>query len=366
MFEAKIRELAARKDSVGPFLSLYIDTARADESQRDRIRLFVKNELHKIRDSIGGNGQQEAVDRALKTIENYVEKVRPDARGLALFSCPGDGFFEAVELPVPVRSEVVIGTRPHLRQLTELRQRYPRVVIVLVDAKSARLYELEFGKILKEIDLENPTLPRNHDQGGWSQANLQRHVQDQIDRHHKEVADVLARIVDQHRVSAVIVSGQERNVANFREFLPKRIDEKVIGTLHLDGKSSSVDEIAAACSAIVATDRGAHLTTRLDSLFQNGKGAFGSEKTIDAFNQRRVDTLFITPLAEGTGWKCRSCAIIGLHVPLGCPSCGSEVTTVNLVDEFISAAELEDAHVEYLPESTLVDRHGGVAALLRF
>ncbi|HVT04851.1 MAG TPA: Vms1/Ankzf1 family peptidyl-tRNA hydrolase [Thermoanaerobaculia bacterium] len=366
MFETQIRTLAARADSKGPFLSLYIDTFRADESQRDRVRLFVKNELHKIKESIGGNGQQEPIDRALKSIEGYIEQVRPDSRGVALFACPGDGFFEAVELPVPVRPEVSIGSRPNLRQLTELRQRYPRVVLCIVDAKSARLFELEFGTILNELDLENPALPRKHDQGSWSQANLQRHVQDHIDRHHKEVAELLARLVDQHRVPAVILSGQERSIANFREFLPKRIDEKVIGTLHLDGKSSSGDDMASACAGLVAANRGATLAVRLDALFLNGKGALGCEKTIDAFNQRRVDTLFIAPRAEGKAWKCSSCAVMGLHVPLGCPSCGADVMTVNLVDELVSAAALEDAHVEYLPEATLVDRHEGVAALLRF
>ena len=95
------------------------------------------------------------------------------------------------------------------------------------DAKSARLFELEFGRILSEIDFSDPDMPRRHDQGGWSQANLQRHVQDHIDRHHQEVADMLTRLVDEGRVHDIVVSGQDRNLANFRSHLPKRVDEKV-------------------------------------------------------------------------------------------------------------------------------------------
>jgi peptide subunit release factor 1 (eRF1) len=367
MYENKIRQLAARKPTKAPVVSLYIDTVRNDESQRDRIRLFLKNELNKLRDVLGGSSQADAaIEKTIHAIETEVaNSLAPETRGMAIFTSPQESFFETVQLPVPVRPEVTIGSRPHLRQLMELRYRYPRVVVAMVDAKSGRLFMLEFGKILTEFDLENPDLPRRHDQGGWSQANMQRHVRDHIDRHEKEVAEALARIVDRQRIETVILSGQERNRANFRSFLPKRVEEKIIGTLQLDIKSSP-EEVVAACRHIVDERRSKSSADRVGALRNNGRTALGLAAVLDAANQKRLENLYISSNAQMRGWRCANCAMLGVQMPLGCPSCGSEVHTVDVIDELISAAELEDASVECVSEVTVLDQHEGVGATLRF
>ena len=217
MINEQIKSLASYQGNDEAFLTLYLDTSRGNESQRDRIRLFLKDELRRVRDAFSGNGHGEEIERGIRAIEQFIEQsVDPSTRGIAVFSCPARDLFVPIQLPVPVEPRLSIGNRPHLRPLTTLRQTYPQVVLAMVDAKSARLFELEFGQILHEIDLENPDVPRKHDQGGWSQANLQRHVQDHIDRHHKEVAEKLTRLVDNGRYTSVILSGQDRNLANFR------------------------------------------------------------------------------------------------------------------------------------------------------
>lgn len=371
MLEQQLHHLAVRADSTGPFLSLYIDTNRNDESQKDRIRVWMKDEARLIRQAIGGNGDLEtSVQKGISQIQSYLEdSLEPATRGLAVFVCPSEDVFIPMQLPVPVPPQLKIGTRPHLRPLIELRQSYPLVLVAMVDGKSARLFELEFGRVLFELDLEDPDMPRRHDQGGWSQANMQRHVQDHVNRHHKEVAETLARLVDQGRVRAVILSGQERNVANFRHFLPKRVDERVIGTLRLDIRSTA-EEITTAAQRLIHETQNVSVADRLESVEEaaqkNGRGALGFEAVIEAINQRRVDTVFLSRDAQAQGWKCTGCSMIGLAIPLGCPVCGRPVVTVDLVEEIISAAEKEDAKIEFVNPGSLLDRYEGIAAALRF
>ncbi len=364
MIQSHIKQLASRPDSHGPFVTLYIDTARVDEAQKDRIRLFVKNEAQHIRESIGEKGN--GLDQAIRQIEDYVENsLEPETRGLAIFAAPHEEFFASLQLPVAVRPQLAIGNRPHLRQLAELRQSYPSAALAMIDAKSARLFVLGFGRILDEIDLENPEIPKKHDQGGWSQSNLQRHTEEVIDRHHQRVAEVLTKIVDQGGFEGgVVLSGQERAVSNFRSFLAKRIDEVVIGTLHLDIRSSTA-EVNEACNQLLKEHARRRSVEKVASL-ESGKGALGFAKVVTALNERRVAHLFVSTSASGSGWKCSACGVMGLVVPLGCPACGESVRSCDLVEAVIAAAELEQAEIDTVDTGTIIDRHDGVGALLRF
>jgi peptide chain release factor subunit 1 len=364
MIQSHIKQLATRPDSQGPFVTLYIDTARVDEAQKDRIRLFVKNEAHNLRESLGEKGN--GLDTAIRQIESYVENsLEPDTRGLAIFAAPHEDFFASLQLPVAVRPQLSIGSRPHLRQLAELRQSYPTAALAMIDAKWARLFVLGFGRILDEIDLENPEVPKKHDQGGWSQANLQRHTEEVIDRHHQKVAEVLTKLFDQGGFSGgVILSGQERNVANFRGFLPKRVEEMVIGVLHLDIRSSAND-VADACNELIREYTRTQTADRVATL-ESARGALGFNKVLAALNERKVAHLFVSSKAKGRGWKCTACGILGLEVPLGCPACGESVRTCDLVEAMIAEAEVEHAEIDTVETETILDRYDGVGVLLRF
>lgn len=370
MLENSLRELAAHESS-SPFLTLYLDTQRGDDSRKDQLRVFLKNETQRIRETLEGNGHDSALDKGIRQIESWMENdLRPDTRGVAIFACPSDDVFIPIQLPVAPRPELAIGTRPHLRQLAAIHRRNPRVLLTMVDAKYARLFALEFGRVSGEIDLADPDMPRRHDQGGWSQANMQRHVQDHIDRHHKEVAETLTRMVEKGEFGHVILSGQERNLANFRGFLPKRVDEKVIGTLHLDIRTSE-EEMAAACSGMLDAAHLIRVRERLGALEEaaasTGRGALGYLGVLEAVNQRKLAQLFLSDNATARGWRCTSCGTLGQSIPVGCPICGESVVTVELVEEFIAAAEREDAIVDFVaPGTSIIDNAGGVGALLRF
>lgn len=370
MLERNLRELAAR-ESTGPFLSLYLDTRRGDVAQKDRIRVLLKNEKQKIRESLEGNGQDEALEKGIRQIESWIENdLQPATRGVAIFSCPSDQVFIPLELPVAVEPELSIGSRPHLRQLEAIRRRNPDVALAIVDGKFARLFQVQFGRVGGEIDLTNPDLPRRHDQGGWSQANMQRHVQDHIDRHHKEVAESLTRLVELGEFQHVIISGQERNLANFRSFLPARVEEKIIGALSFDIRSSE-EELSEACRRVTEQFQNRDLQRRLVALSEaalsGGKGALGVAPVLDAANQRRLMSLFLSETFSHRGWRCKSCGTLGESIPVGCPACGEGVETVELADELISAAELEDATVDMVPAGhTVLEDSQGVGALLRY
>lgn len=373
MIHELVSRLAAREDGKGIFVSLYLDTTGGDGARKEKFRILVKQEVQQLRDALGNGSGQDAEaamigvsDRILRYID---EELEPATRGVAIFAAPGEELFEAIQLRVPVETSLRIDSRPHLRQLIAIREKHPHVIVFMADARSARIHRIEMGEIIETVTLEDETVPGRSDQGGWSQANFQRHVQDHIDHHHKSAAERLARMVEQRAPEAVLLAGQDRNVANVESFLPARVAERLLDPLHLDMRASG-EEIIEAAEKRVGERRSDELSSQIDQIealaSAEGRAAVGFANVLRAANERRIDRLLVAGEAGGLGWKCSNCSMIGEKIPLGCPSCGEGVVTVDLIEQLISSVHADNARVSFSDSHEVLDRHDGVAALLRF
>ena len=369
-------QLAGRTESSGPFLTLYLDTKGGDGSQKDRIRILMKQEIQRVRDALNRengsseNGKEKLIERGIREIESFLsESLSAETNGVAIFSSPDEEFFLPLELDVTVKPELFIGSRPHLKQLAMLRHRHPHILAAMVDAKNGRLCDIRLGRIVEETSIDDPDVPRKTDQGGWSQANIQRHIQDHVNHHQKNVAEGLVRMFDQRKPEAVVLVGQERNLANFEQYLPKRVLDARIGTIHLDIRAPH-DEIVSESERVVLEHRNAVTHERLGEIAtlaeKNGRATLGWNGVVRAVNERKLEHLVIRNDVHARGWKCRNCAMIGHSVPLGCPSCGGTVLTVDLVEQFISAATSENAAISFTTDPSVLDEYDGVGAFLRF
>jgi hypothetical protein len=65
---ARITELARLGPAPGPVVSVYLDTRWSDEQQRERVRVFVKNEAGRARD-------HPAVAEDLEWVQDQVERL---------------------------------------------------------------------------------------------------------------------------------------------------------------------------------------------------------------------------------------------------------------------------------------------------
>ena len=72
-------------------------------------------------------------------------------------------------------------------------------------------------------------LPGRHDQGGWSQARFQRHIEKLVAEHLKEVAEELDRRVRTMRSPKVIVVSSEETRAEFEELVSSETKSAIVG-----------------------------------------------------------------------------------------------------------------------------------------
>lgn len=368
-FDERIDQLAATSESDSPVVSLYLDTAGGDGAQRDRVRIMTKHELQRLRDALDGSQSRldaESVEEAVQRVEEFLrDQIEPSTRGVAVFARADGSLFEAIELTIPVRSELFIGSRPHVRQLFEIREERPRLLVALVDTRSARICEIEIGAVAREETLTNEWNDRSEDEETLSPSQQEDHLRHFL----RDVATRLDELVRRVDPQGVILSAQEKTRALLQDALTQPVSQLLLDPLHLDIRSSH-DEVIEKCESHWHLQNETLLYGEVDQLEAlaggDGRAAVGFTSVIRAANERRLDRILITDEANGRGWKCPNCSMFGEKIPLGCPSCGSDVVTVDLIEQLISAARSERAGVKMPKKSAVLGRHDGVAAFLRF
>ena len=69
---------------------------------------------------------------------------------------------------------------------------------------------------------------------------------------------------------------------------------------------------------------------------------------------------------QDVGWKCFQCGVLGLKVPLGCPTCGGPVDAVELGEELVRGTLATDGQIAVVADHAGLRAEGGVAARLRY
>jgi predicted RNase H-like nuclease (RuvC/YqgF family) len=86
--------------------------------------------------------------------------------------------------------------------------RSTRYAAVLADTNFARILVIATGAVVDAREVTG-VKTRRTDQGGWSQARFQRHIENFHLHHAKEVVEALARIVQQEGIEHVLLAGDE-------------------------------------------------------------------------------------------------------------------------------------------------------------
>src|SRR5207237_4961962 len=95
----------------------------------------------------------------------------------------------------PFQNAFLVSTRPLIRQLAVFLDGHEAVCAVLVDSRSARIFEISLTEAVHESGVESD-VPRDMkvpEPQGFGDLKYQRDVRGHVDDHFKEVADHLGR-----------------------------------------------------------------------------------------------------------------------------------------------------------------------------
>lgn len=343
-----MRRLAEATSTEAPIISCYVDARPEAHGERPGER----NDLTLVRDRLDAiqaelephTDARESFDRDRARIEELLAGDELNAvNGVAVFACERIGLWEAVGAEAEFDTQVVAGPTVELFQLARLLDDQVSAVVAVVDTSSCRLFVTRRGGLRERRGPEESSDEhRRHDQGGWSQARFQRHVDVQDKRFAQEAAAALDRLVRRERPSHVILAGDERAMSALEPELTEEVRKLVDQVERIDIRAS-LDEVREDVLPILSALEEADGQDAADRALAGWRagdlGVVGVNATMAALERGQVDELVIDETVS---------------------------TDEELRAELIRQASLTDAHVEVLRDHPGLARHEGVAATLRF
>lgn len=363
-----LRTLAAYSGNGDPVTSCYLDV---DGSRLTRRRDVADQLARLIREGRAKAEGRECILQDLRLIEDYVKGSidRSRTRGVALFSSSSNQFWRAIELPVPVRDQLVINQSPAIRQLEAVLDEYEPFAVVLVDRQHARLVVLQLGEVVEVRELFEE-LPRGSDAlRGFDKGKVMDHVAELAHQHLRHAAEVAFEALKDISFGRLILAATDEVAAEIEPLLHPYLRDRLEARCTLP-VNASLDEIRSAALVVEATierRKEREMVDRLrDAAGSGNRGVVGLVPTLEALAQRSVDTLVISESVTIAGWRCGGCRMLA---PVGkkCPLCGDEMHAVDdLLEEAIEEAQLQSCRVEICAENADLDVLGGIGALLRY
>jgi peptide subunit release factor 1 (eRF1) len=369
---ARLVELSGLRDPAGGVVSAYLDTGWHDEHQRDRIRVFVKNERRRL----AAAGPPAAAPDDLAWVEAQTEALvaqtlAPGAGGAALFACRAIGLREVHPVPGPLACALVVGDRPFLRPLADVVEGHPPAVVVFVDGRSARLVPLGVERPGGEVRLESD-VPGHHRRGGWAllaESRYRRHIDERRGRHLDAVADAVAAAVGDARDGVLVLAGEPGTVADLRRHLAAGLQARVRAELtagHHEPAATLAARATEALARAAAAAEGATLDDLLVEAAKGGRAVAGLTATLEAVARGAVHRLYLARTFRATGTECPHCGVIQAGDGARCRLCGRATAPVELGEAMIARVLDNGGGIELVGPHAGLAAGGGVAARVRY
>lgn len=371
-----LRELAAFRATRGCAVSLYIDLDPSVAPTAGDVQVRVSSLLGEA-EHLLADGRSRFDHEARAALRGDLDRIgrwfrsdfdRDGVRGLAVFADGLDNFWSTIETGEPVVDEVKIADELYLAPLTAVVGRGDGALVAMVGRERGQVFRLEAGKLVEIAD-RTEDVPSRHDQGGWSQANYERHIETMVDRHLRRVAATLDRCARSMRGAPIVLVGAEEVRSEFEALLTHETRTCVVGwatvEAHADGQ-----RLLGAIRPVLDRWWSRREETTLDhwreEAAKNGRAAAGWEETLEAASDGRVDLLLVQSGVDHPAYECPKCG----RAQLTDGNCPIDGTAMESRDEGVDVAVhktlVNGGTVQVIREHRDLEPVGGLAALLRY
>jgi peptide subunit release factor 1 (eRF1) len=373
--EAEFKDLLTRRPTTHPVTSLYLRVEGSNAAKND-YRILVKDLIKEKKAALAKNGfasskaASDSVQEDFERIQRYLEQQfqRKGARGIAVFSSTGEGFWKVLTLRQPVPDRLDVRPRPVVRPLSLLLDDYRRFATVLVGRDHAKIYEVHLGEIVEHKEVFTDVSGRVRVGGfqGYDEKRIVRHHEEEVKRHLKAVADKTLEFFRKEAFDRLIVGCQSGLLNEFLPVLHSYLRERLVATLAVGPEIPEKEALARTTAAVAEAEKReeAEITDRV--LGNHGRAAIGLPASLHAVSGREAEVLVVGKTLEAPGAACDACHYLGVEAG-ACPRCGGSTRKVSeVVEEAIQVAYLDGSRIEHVDESEAFRSAGGIGALLRF
>jgi peptide chain release factor subunit 1 len=371
-----LRALAAFRAENGCAVSLYLDLdashtpTPADVQSRTRALVDEAGKLAHAAQRSLSREQALALRADVDRIRAYLEDDldREGTRGVAVFTASLDNLWQPVRLADAVPDAVRVNSDLYLTPLVPLVASAETAIVAHVGRERGDLYRMQDGRLVEVAD-RSEDQPRRHDQGGWSQANYQRHVDSLVHGHLRDVADELDRLRRRLGADAVVIAATDDVRAELAPLLSSGVSASLAGWMKAEAHVTPSELQRLAADVLDAWRERKHMALLQRWREDRGRGvraSAGWTETFEAASDGRIDVLLYSEGANQTAWRCPVCG----RIQADGGTCPLEGTELEPHSEGLDLAVHQTlAHggtaLAVTPHHDL-EPVGGVGALLRY
>jgi len=351
-----LRELASFRAEKGCAMSLYLnldpsEVPTAGDAQTRMNALL--NSAEKADRNDLTHDQRMALRNDFERIAHWFDDdfERDGAQAVAVFAAGLDNFWRTLSLPEPAPDRFKVGHEFFLAPLVRLAARADGTIVAVVGREQGQVFRLAAGRLREIVDLFDET-PGQHDQGGWSQARYQRHIEKLVHEHLKGVAEVLDRSRRRLQVPKIVLVCSEELRSEFLDALAADVREAVVGWTSVEahaGPAQLLEAVMPVLEEAEAGDEADVLERWREEAGRNARASSGWEQTLEAASDGRVEVLLFTDGIDHAAFRCPACGRAALSGG-SCPLDGTRL-------------EETDAGLDLAVHQTLA--HGGAVWAIR-
>jgi len=371
-----LRDLAGFRAQNGCAISLYLDLDPSNTPTAAETATRVNALIDEVERSEAArrpelsHEQKEGLRKDVQRLRDYFEQEfeRDGTLGLAVFCASLDNLWAPLALSARVSDMVKVNRNLYLAPLVSLVGRGEGALVVFVGRERGDLLRLRGGR-LEEIVEQTDETPGRHDQGGWSQARYQRHIEKLVHDHLKEVADHVDQSMRRLRGPRLIVVASEETRSEFEDVLSNEARKAIIGWTTAEAHATPAD-LLELVQPLLESWRGEQETEAVErwkeEAGRNARASSGWGPTLEAASDGRVDLLLVQEGADHEAWECPACGRVGIEGG-ACPLDGTQMEHRD--DGLDLAVHQTLAHggtVLALSQRQDLEPVQGIGALLRF
>jgi peptide chain release factor subunit 1 len=370
-----LRQLAEFRAAHGCAISVYVGLDPSETPTARDASTRVRSLLDELRGTYGdgsslSHDQREALRGDVERIRRWfdTEFDRDGAQAVAVFCSGLDNMWRTLPLAEPVDDAVAIGREALLTPLVPLVGRGTGAIVAVVSREQGRVYRLREGRLDEVVDVSEDT-PGQHDQGGWSQARFERHIEKLVQEHMKSVAGEIGQQARRARSARVVIVIPQELRGEFEATLPNDVKNAIVGWTQAQAQAGAAELLEAVAPVLEQADAEdeAELVDRWrEEAGREGRASSGWAQTLEAASDARVEVLLFSQGVGHEAWQCPRCG--RLSATGGpCPLDGTEMEQRERgLDLAVHHTLANGGQVRALRNRQDLDPVEGIGALLRF
>ncbi len=357
--------------------SCYLNLDRAKwppQVLKIRVKDLLQSAQQELSAKAGGHAQRESLRGDFERIEEYVtqETAANHHKGLAIFSCSAQKFWQAYGLPRMGRNILIADVAPYIRPLVAILAEYHRYAVVLVDREMGQVFEVYMGEIVERTDV-SARIPRRVKEGGLGgreERNIERHHAQAVHQHFQRLAEEAFHLFQRDKFDYLILGGHRELLREFKQHLHPYLKGRWAGDFHAEFSKTSRTDVLAQALAIEDQVEWGHEKQIAEELVHKAGArklaVSGVGATLDALTRGEAQTLLVEDGFEMPGYVCYSCHYSNLEEG-ACPHCHKPLEPCpDIVDEAIELALRKNCQIEHVRGPTALRDAGRMGAILRF